>query len=61
MTTRKTRIEELAALTEQVGELRVDVASLMRIAGLFYQAGRADALGLPPRPWSLRLLKGGRA
>jgi hypothetical protein len=41
--------DDLAALAAQVGELRIDVASLMRIASLFYEAGRSDALGIPPQ------------
>jgi hypothetical protein len=49
MTTNNTRTDDLTALAEQVGELRVDVATLMRIASLFYESGRADALGLTPR------------
>lgn len=60
MATRKT-CTDLDALAEQIGELRLDVATLMQIASLFYEAGRADALGLPPRVNPLRLLKGGRS
>jgi hypothetical protein len=61
MTTGKTRTDDLAALAEQVGELRLDVASLMNIAALFYEAGRADALGLTPRPSRpLRAIRGDR-
>jgi hypothetical protein len=40
---------DVAGLTAEVRQLREEVTTLQRVAGLFFEAGRADALGIPPR------------
>jgi len=42
-----TTAAELAALRAEVRDLRADVATLLRLARIFYDAGHADALGIP--------------
>jgi hypothetical protein len=38
---------ELAKLRAEVRDLRADVATLLRLARIFYEAGHDDALGIP--------------
>ena len=38
---------ELGALRGEIAALRADVATLLRLARIFYEAGHADALGIP--------------
>jgi hypothetical protein len=41
---------ELAALAAEIEALRGEVQALVRLAGIFYQAGRDDALHGIPAP-----------
>jgi hypothetical protein len=50
-----TEDDRLAELAAELAELRVELATLLRIAALFYEAGRSDALGIPARP--LRVIR----
>jgi hypothetical protein len=41
---------DVAELAAEVRRLRDEISSLTWVCSLFYEAGRADALGLPLRP-----------
>lgn len=40
---------DVTGLMAEVGQLRKEVAALARVASLFYEAGRSDALHIPVR------------